>query len=338
MKNQQDLGTSDHQGISTKRKHSSNNNNNGNSRDLEEFEIPNEMQDLDEDDEDFDLTLSLSFGPKSKKKATLHTTKPQLSLSLPAPVTSKSLSGTYEALPQHHEIPHMEIAAARNMTPRSLDPFRLSTSHALLADIPLTEPLLYTTAPINQESPMAGPSRAPRTRRNPSQGAPREGKGETVPVLYSWAMDRRAMVHSLDYLLSRKIETITGCVQCKRCEKQYEIGFDLEAKFAEIGAFIAKNKSFMHDRAPSVWMNPGLPKCQFCEQENSSKPVIANKKRKINWLFLLLGQMLGCCTLDQLKYFCKHTKNHRTGAKDRVLFLAYLGLCKQLDPNGPFDR
>jgi hypothetical protein len=48
--------------------------------------------------------------------------------------------------------------------------------------------------------------------------------------------------------------------------------------------------------------------------------------------------MLGCCTLDQLKYFCKHTKNHRTGAKDRVLFLAYLGLCKQLDPNGPFDR
>ena len=100
----------------------------------------------------------------------------------------------------------------------------------------------------------------------------------------------------------------------------------MEAKFAEIGACIAKNKSFMHDRAPSVWMNPALPKCQFCEQENSSKPVIASKKRKINWLFLLLGQMLGCCTLDQLKYFCKHTKNHRTGAKDRVLFLAYLGL------------
>uniref|UniRef100_A0A6N2KRH3 DUF7086 domain-containing protein n=1 Tax=Salix viminalis TaxID=40686 RepID=A0A6N2KRH3_SALVM len=194
------------------------------------------------------------------------------------------------------------------MTPSSLYPFQLSTSHALLADIPLTEPLLYTTtASVNQESPLAGPSRGRRKRRNPSQG-PREGKGETVPVLYSWAMDRRAT------------------------------GFDLEAKFVEIGAFISENKSFMRDRAPSVWMNPALPKCQFCEQENSAKPVIANKKRKINWLFLLLGQMLGCCTLDQLKYFCKHTKNHRTGAKDRVLFLAYLGLCKQLDPNGPFDR
>jgi hypothetical protein len=151
-------------------------------------------------------------------------------------------------------------------------------------------------------------------------------------------MDRRAMVHSLDYLLSRRIETITGLVQCKRCEKQFEVGFDLRAKFVEIGAFISQNKSFMHDRAPSDWMNPVLPRCQFCDQENSVKPVIANKKQKINWLFLLLGQMLGCCTLDQLKYFCKHTKNHRTGAKDRVLYLAYLGMCKQLDPNGPFDR
>ena len=151
-------------------------------------------------------------------------------------------------------------------------------------------------------------------------------------------MDRRKTVHSLDYLLSIKIETTTGLVSCNRCEKQYEIGFDLRAKFEEIGAFIAENKSFMHDRAPSDWMNPVLPRCQFCKQENSAKPVIANKKQKINWLFLLLGQMLGCCTLDQLKYFCKHTKNHRTGAKDRVLYLAYLGLCKQLHPNGPFDR
>ncbi|KAJ6707861.1 HYDROXYPROLINE-RICH GLYCOPROTEIN FAMILY PROTEIN [Salix viminalis] len=300
MKNQQDLG-GHNQETSTKRKHSSNSNN---SQDLEEFKIQNEMQDEDEDE--FGLALSLSFRPTYKKKTTSNTTKPQLSLSLPPSVTSTLLP--------------------------------LSTSHALLADIPLTEPLLYTTtASVNQESPLAGPSRGRRKRRNPSQG-PREGKGETVPVLYSWAMDRRATVRSLEYLLSRKIETITGLVQCKRCEKQYEIGFDLEAKFVEIGAFISENKSSMRDRAPSVWMNPALPKCQFCEQENSAKPVIANKKRKINWLFLLLGQMLGCCTLDQLKYFCKHTKNHRTGAKDRVLFLAYLGLCKQLDPNGPFDR
>jgi len=327
MKSQEDFETNE-QEISTKRKHSSNNNNNNNIS----------QQDLEgEDEEDFDLTLSLSFGrpPRSKKKTTLNTTRPQLSMSLPPPATS--LPVTHQALPQHQDIPQIEIPPDAQMTPRPLGPLRLSPKHAPFADIPVTEPLLYTTAPINHESSMAGPSRAPRTRRNPSQG-PREGKGETVPVLYPWAMDRRAMVHSLDYLLSRRIETITGLVQCKRCEKQFELGFDLRAKFVEIGAFISQNKSFMHDRAPSDWMNPVLPRCQFCDQENSVKPVIANKKQKINWLFLLLGQMLGCCTLDQLKYFCKHTKNHRTGAKDRVLYLAYLGMCKQLDPNGPFDR
>lgn len=131
---------------------------------------------------------------------------------------------------------------------------------------------------------------------------------------------------------------ITGAVQCKRCEHQFEIDYDLKKKFREVGSFIAENKDAMHDRAPSVWMNPVLPTCQFCQQENCVKPIIADKKKYINWLFLLLGQMLGCCTLEQLKYFCKHTKNHRTGAKDRVLYLTYLGLCKQLDPNGPFDR
>jgi hypothetical protein len=91
----------------------------------------------------------------------------------------------------------------------------------------------------------------------------------------------------------------------------------------------------MNDRA-TIWMNPRLSRCENCNQENCVKPIIADKKRSINWLFLLLGQMLGCCTLAQLKYFCKHTKNHRTGAKDRLLYLTYLGLCKQLDLNGPF--
>ena len=328
MNNQEDLETNE-QEISRKRKHSSNNNNNNSIS----------QQDLEgEDEEDFDLTLSLSFGPpRSKKKSSLNTTRrPQLSLSLPPPVTSLSVTD-HQPLPQHQDIPQIEIPSDAQMTPRPLGPLQLSPKHAPFADIPVPEPFLYTTARINHESSMAGPSRAPRTRRNPSQG-PREGKGETVPVLYPWAMNRRAMVHNLDYLLSRRIETITGLVQCKRCEKQYELGFDLRAKFVEIGAFISQNKSFMHDRAPSDWMNPVLPRCQFCDQENSVKPVIANKKHKINWLFLLLGQMLGCCTLDQLKYFCKHTKNHRTGAKDRVLYLAYLGMCKQLDPNGPFDR
>ncbi|KAK2665283.1 hypothetical protein Ddye_003857 [Dipteronia dyeriana] len=180
-------------------------------------------------------------------------------------------------------------------------------------------------------------SRPLRARRNPTQ-TPGQGKSETVPALFPWATTSRATVHPLNYLLARHITSIRGEVQCKKCDRQYEMEFDLKDKFLEVGRFIAENKSRMHDRAPSVWMNPALPSCRFCEQENSAKPVIPEKKKQINWLFLLLGQLLGCCTLEQLKYFCKHTKNHRTGAKDRVLYLTYLGLCKQLDPTGPFDR
>ncbi|KAJ8763523.1 hypothetical protein K2173_002406 [Erythroxylum novogranatense] len=189
-----------------------------------------------------------------------------------------------------------------------------------------------------QEAPRSRGSllRAPRVRRNKPKSR-REGTTESVPVLYPWATDKRATVHSLEYLRSKQIRTISGLVQCKKCDRQFEIEYNLEEKFAEMGSFIAQYKNTMHDRAPSAWLNPVLPQCTYCNLENAARPVITDKKA-INWLFLLLGQMLGCCTLEQLKYFCKYTKNHRTGAKDRVLYLTYLGLCKQLDPDGPFDR
>ena len=50
----------------------------------------------------------------------------------------------------------------------------------------------------------------------------------------------------------------------------------------------------------------------------------------------LLGQMLGCCNVKQLKYFCKYNNHHRISAKNRVLYLTYLELCKQLDHSLPF--
>ncbi|XP_009586652.1 uncharacterized protein [Nicotiana tomentosiformis] len=184
---------------------------------------------------------------------------------------------------------------------------------------------------------VAAPLQPMRKRRNPSKAA-KDGKSDTIQPPFPWATNRRATIHTLDYLLSKQLFTISGDVQCKRCERKYQMEFDLREKFVEIGTYIAENKAAMHDRAPDIWMNPLLPTCQFCKQENSVKPIISEEKSSINWLFLLLGKMLGCCTLDDLKYFCEHTKNHRTGAKDRVLYLTYLTLCKQLDPNGPFDR
>ncbi|GMJ03062.1 hypothetical protein HRI_003975400 [Hibiscus trionum] len=176
-------------------------------------------------------------------------------------------------------------------------------------------------------------SRPSRARKSPSQSA-QQIKTETVPQPFPWSTTQRATVHGLDYLLSHNITTISGQVHCKKCDKIYTIEYDLQQKFREISDFIRENKFCLHDRAPREWMSPTLPICESCG--SSVKPVV-RKKKSINWLFLLLGKMLGCCKLSELKYFCKHTKNHKTGAKDRVLYLTYMGLCKQLDPTGPFD-
>ncbi|KAG6711593.1 hypothetical protein I3843_05G054900, partial [Carya illinoinensis] len=259
----------------------------------------------------------------------------QLALSL-----NSFLTGEYRSLPVDQPLPPPP--------PSPPPPLAQSISlQALLSSPPTPHRLYPVPVPLVAESsssstpmmcgPEGGPSRPIRARRNQSRVL-REGKSDTINAPFPWATTRRATVYSLECLRSKQIDTITGSVQCKRCERQYEIGYNLEQKLDEVGHYIVANKSSMHDRAPSNWMNPVLPKCKFCGQENSSKPIISQKKKAINWLFLLLGQMLGCCTLEQLKYFCKHTKNHRTGAKDRVLYLTYLGLCKQLDPSGPFDR
>ncbi|GKV05758.1 hypothetical protein SLEP1_g17728 [Rubroshorea leprosula] len=186
----------------------------------------------------------------------------------------------------------------------------------------------------NQDT-AGGSSRTRRGRRACSK-ARADGKSETINPPYPWARNQRSMIYSLEYLLSKGITKISGEVKCKRCDKKFQMEYDLVEKFREIASYISRHRSSMHDRAPAEWMNPTLPGCVMCKQTNCVKPVIA-KKRAINWLFLLLGRVLGCCKLSELKYFCKHTENHRTGAKDRVLYLTYLGLCKQLDPSGPFD-
>ncbi|XP_044505695.1 uncharacterized protein LOC123225652 [Mangifera indica] len=86
--------------------------------------------------------------------------------------------------------------------------------------------------------------------------------------------------------------------------------------------FIVDNKSIMHDRARKVWMNFVLP-----TREEADELVV-----------FALGIVVGLLYTHRLKYFCKRTKNHGTGPRDRVLHLTYLGLCKQIDPSGGFDR
>ncbi|XP_047957913.1 uncharacterized protein LOC125203576 [Salvia hispanica] len=155
---------------------------------------------------------------------------------------------------------------------------------------------------------------------------------EAIRPPFPWATDRRATVYSIEHLQASGIATITGSVKCKRCDKTFEVEYDLAAKFSEVAEYITMHSHEMRHRAPAVWSSPTLPDCRFCGQRNCAKPAASEKKREINWLFLFLGQMVGCCKLSELKYFCKHTKQHRTGAKDRVLYLTYLQIFNQLSP------
>lgn len=166
--------------------------------------------------------------------------------------------------------------------------------------------------------------------------APTNG-GESAPPPFPWATKTAGTHPTLAELIERGIASVEGEVRCKRCDAGKTISYEIRAKFEELSGFIIRNVEAMHDRAPPEWMYPALPDCDKCGQKNSLRPVIAAEKWRINWMFLLLSQTLGLCTLEQLKHFCARTRQHRTGAKDRVLYSTYMELCNQLCPGGPFD-
>jgi hypothetical protein len=179
-------------------------------------------------------------------------------------------------------------------------------------------------------------SKAPHNRLR--GGASDDADSDGTPPLFPWAAKTAAGVQlTLAELFERGIATVEGEVRCNRCFVGKTMSYDIRAKFEELSSFIVGNLETMIDRAPSEWISPTLPDCDECGQKNGLRPVIADDKRKINWIFLLLGQTLGLCTLDQLKHFCAVTSQHHTGAKDRVLYSTYMELCNQLCPGGPFD-
>ncbi|OEL22006.1 hypothetical protein BAE44_0016976 [Dichanthelium oligosanthes] len=194
--------------------------------------------------------------------------------------------------------------------------------------------------------PSPPPAAAPRSiRRRLNNGTAAAGRGSRRPCVkpcddavgeapFAWATGRPARHDTLESLLRRGVTSVEGHARCKRCGNRKPIAYDLEPKFRELRDHIVANRHAMDDRAPDAWMFPALPDCDACGHKGAMWPEIATEKREINWLFLLLGQMLGCCTLEQLKYFCMNTGRHRTGAKNRVLYYAYIEMCNQL---GPFD-
>ncbi|KAH0856889.1 hypothetical protein HID58_085150 [Brassica napus] len=137
-------------------------------------------------------------------------------------------------------------------------------------------------------------------RRNSSKAAAtvEESVDKDIVPPYPWATTRPARIHNLRYLYVNNINVIVGQVHCKPCESTQTIEYNLTEKFGELYRYIYDNKEVLRHRAPKVWSCPKLTPC--CSCKNGMKPVIGENKEEINWLFLLLGQMLGCCTLDQL--------------------------------------
>ncbi|AES81624.1 hypothetical protein MtrunA17_Chr7g0262281 [Medicago truncatula] len=197
----------------------------------------------------------------------------------------------------------------------------------LSLSLPYQHPETPPPPPLEEES-------QPQTsrKRKHSSNPKKQNWAETINPPFPWATCKRAKVYTIHHLLSKGFNTISGKVECGKCDFQSVLEFDLNEKFNEVVEFIENNKNDMNDRAPEAWMNPMLPKCEKCGQENAMNPIIT-KKRTINWLFLLLGQMIGCCKLQHLKYFCKHSNIHRTGAKNRLIYLTYVDLCRQLQPD-----
>ncbi|KAI9071745.1 hypothetical protein K1719_046284 [Acacia pycnantha] len=182
------------------------------------------------------------------------------------------------------------------------------------------------------QTPEATPSPPPEGQAGPSGTSSRvrkKCKETAIESPYPWAKPTRAKIFSREELLSRNITVIIGDVRCKGCKEKYKVEYDLLTKFSEISSFIDKKKDLMHSRAPKEWCNPELLDCKLCNHSKCVEPILT-KKKSTNWLFLFLGQMIGFCKLNHLRYYCKYANLHKTGAKNRLVFYTYMDLRRQL--------
>jgi len=270
--------------------------------------------------EELDLTLSLRCGT-SRETPTPSLRSPNLNLSLSdqSPGINPSLMEVQLICPNPNL--NSPLASDNNNSNLSVGSSRHNTNS------------LNAPANVDNNVPITTPPSSRSSRASSCTRPGKKRKRETVPPPFPWATDQPATVHTQQYLLENNVRIIKGKVHCKRCNKEFELNLNLEQKLADLRNLIQNEVDNWHNRAPSEWLNPVYPTCVYCRTQSSTKPIIAKNKKEINWLFLLLGQMLGCCTLDHLKYFCEHNNIHRTGAKDRLLYVTYIHLVKQLLPD-----
>ncbi|XP_010468640.1 PREDICTED: uncharacterized protein LOC104748741 [Camelina sativa] len=170
--------------------------------------------------------------------------------------------------------------------------------------------LLHPPQTVALETPRRGRKPGGQARRKLRKaGAVKKKVPVAVPVAvavddkviippYPWATNKLAVHHTISELTANNINVISGQVHCNPCDRTHTISYNLMEKFSELYVYIRDNKEVMRTRAPAKWLAPELIPCGTCKTD--MRPVINESTEKINWLFLLLGQMLGCCTLEQL--------------------------------------
>ncbi|KMZ62043.1 hydroxyproline-rich glycoprotein family protein [Zostera marina] len=274
---------------------------------------------LEEDEEDDDLSLSLSlFNPRRKYNKSAPSSSSFVS---PVPTAAHSITDPF--LYKNVAPPSTTLSLSLSPTPFHLPPPPAPTFSGLTHEFNINH--------------MVVPPQRRRGRRNPSNNNPGPGKPLTIPPPFPWSGEIRATVVTVAELTRRQILSIEGQVQCKRCDVRVIINFQLNQSIGVVIRHVIEILAEGNNRAPQGWATPKFPPCPSCMHANCMKPIIAQKKRDINWLFMYLGETLGTCNLEQLKYFCKHNKMHRTGSKMHLLLYAYIGISKQLHPTGPFN-
>ncbi|KAK6942914.1 hypothetical protein RJ641_028291 [Dillenia turbinata] len=209
---------------------------------------------------DDDSLLSLTLSTRS----TAGSSSPASSSPL-SPITASPAPSQSPLLPHqewHFAFPPTTIQPLYSQAPISPPP---TVFYISPPPNPSPDPSPLPPPPSHQEPTNDFPqplSRPTRTRKSPLSSLG-QGKSETIVAPYPWATTSRASIQTLEYLLSNGMVRISGQVQCKRCERQFQMEYNLREKYMEIATYIWQNKSLMNHRAPEVWMNPVLADCRL---------------------------------------------------------------------------
>nr|CAD1828216.1 unnamed protein product [Ananas comosus var. bracteatus] len=170
-----------------------------------------------------------------------------------------------------------------------------------------------------------------RIRRTGLAASPNAHRGRPSPIPLGGRPP--ATVRPINWLRANGITHVHGEVRCGSCGVQKVVSYELESKVGDTRDFMYSLRHYLDDHVQPVWSKAKLLPCDSCGGSGCVGPVIPARDEDINWLFMLLGQTLAALSLAQLKNFCGKTRIHRTGTKSRLLFNAYVELCRQLIPD-----